>query len=180
MACAPACARKRPRKHLDSGYVHVYEHEHVHVQASVFHSLRYTPPCGDSSWIENGGERGIPRIVCSAVRPHRFESPARDLLDPSGGERGIRTPDTAFGPYNDLANRRLQPLGHLSAAGIFRTTTLLLGASSINGALWRIRTTGLLIRSQMLYPAELRARTRGIKVPNLETFSREGELKVGV
>ncbi len=30
------------------------------------------------------------------------------------GERGIRTPDTAFGPYNDLANRRLQPLGHLS------------------------------------------------------------------
>ena len=32
-----------------------------------------------------------------------------------GGERGIRTPDTAFGPYNDLANRRLQPLGHLSA-----------------------------------------------------------------
>ena len=35
-----------------------------------------------------------------------------------GGERGIRTPDTAFGPYNDLANRRLQPLGHLSAYGI--------------------------------------------------------------
>jgi hypothetical protein len=33
----------------------------------------------------------------------------------SGGEGGIRTPDTGFGPYNGLANRRLQPLGHLSA-----------------------------------------------------------------
>ena len=33
----------------------------------------------------------------------------------SGGEGGIRTLDTGFGPYNGLANRRLQPLGHLSA-----------------------------------------------------------------
>ena len=33
-----------------------------------------------------------------------------------GGEGGIRTLDTGFGPYNGLANRRLQPLGHLSAA----------------------------------------------------------------
>src|SRR5215469_9580283 len=32
-----------------------------------------------------------------------------------GGERGIRTLDTGFSPYNGLANRRLQPLGHLSA-----------------------------------------------------------------
>jgi hypothetical protein len=32
----------------------------------------------------------------------------------SGGEGGIRTPGTGFGPYNGLANRRLQPLGHLS------------------------------------------------------------------
>ena len=31
-----------------------------------------------------------------------------------GGEGGIRTLDTGFGPYNGLANRRLQPLGHLS------------------------------------------------------------------
>jgi hypothetical protein len=34
----------------------------------------------------------------------------------SGGERGIRTLDRAFQPYNGLANRRLQPLGHLSGA----------------------------------------------------------------
>src|SRR5258706_4219462 len=31
-----------------------------------------------------------------------------------GGDAGIRTLDTALGPYNGLANRRLQPLGHVS------------------------------------------------------------------
>jgi hypothetical protein len=34
----------------------------------------------------------------------------------TGGEAGIRTLDRAFRPYNGLANRRLQPLGHLTAA----------------------------------------------------------------
>src|SRR5690348_214112 len=33
----------------------------------------------------------------------------------TGGAGGIRTLDTAFQPYNGLANRRLQPLGHSSA-----------------------------------------------------------------
>ena len=32
----------------------------------------------------------------------------------SGGEGGIRTPGTGFSPYNGLANRRIQPLCHLS------------------------------------------------------------------
>ena len=32
----------------------------------------------------------------------------------NGGEGGIRTLDTGVSPYNGLANRRLQPLGHLS------------------------------------------------------------------
>src|SRR5271154_5409164 len=31
-----------------------------------------------------------------------------------GGEGGIRTLGTGVSPYNGLANRRLQPLGHLS------------------------------------------------------------------
>ena len=31
-----------------------------------------------------------------------------------GGDGGIRTLDTGVSPYNGLANRRLQPLGHLS------------------------------------------------------------------
>jgi hypothetical protein len=35
----------------------------------------------------------------------------------SGGEGGIRTPGTSFSSYNGLANRRLQPLGHLSGVG---------------------------------------------------------------
>ena len=35
----------------------------------------------------------------------------------SGGEGGIRTLDTGVSPYNGLANRRLQPLGHLSGVG---------------------------------------------------------------
>ena len=32
----------------------------------------------------------------------------------NGGEGGIRTLDTGVSPYNGLANRRLQPLGHPS------------------------------------------------------------------
>jgi integrase-like protein len=32
----------------------------------------------------------------------------------TGGEAGIRTLGTGFSPYNGLANRRLQPLGHLT------------------------------------------------------------------
>ena len=35
----------------------------------------------------------------------------------SGGEAGIRTLGTGLSPYNGLANRRLQPLGHLTADG---------------------------------------------------------------
>jgi hypothetical protein len=31
-----------------------------------------------------------------------------------GGDGGIRTLDRALQPYNGLANRRLQPLGHVS------------------------------------------------------------------
>src|SRR6516165_5248022 len=42
----------------------------------------------------------------------------------TGGEGGIRTPDRAVKPYNGLANRRLQPLGHLSAD----TATLIVSA----------------------------------------------------
>ena len=41
----------------------------------------------------------------------------------SGGEGGIRTLDTGVSPYNGLANRRLQPLGHLSGVVEFHFTT---------------------------------------------------------
>src|SRR5450755_2922093 len=45
----------------------------------------------------------------------------------SGGEGGIRTPGTGVSPYNGLANRRLQPLGHLS--GKFGGTNLVIVAA---------------------------------------------------
>jgi hypothetical protein len=38
----------------------------------------------------------------------------------TGGEGGIRTPGRSFGPYNGLANRRIQPLCHLSAANVLQ------------------------------------------------------------
>jgi hypothetical protein len=38
----------------------------------------------------------------------------RGSLYRDGGYRGIRTRDRALQPYNGLANRRLQPLGHSS------------------------------------------------------------------
>ncbi len=39
------------------------------------------------------------------------------LLIYTGGEGGIRTPVGGFSPQNGLANRRIQPLCHLSAGG---------------------------------------------------------------
>src|SRR5271157_4866605 len=44
-------------------------------------------------------------------------------IENSGGEGGIRTPGTGFSPYNGLANRRLQPLGHLSGVYFQQLTT---------------------------------------------------------
>src|SRR5437667_10379225 len=41
----------------------------------------------------------------------------------SYGEGGIRTPDRGISPYNGLANRRLQPLGHLSKLLVSSTLT---------------------------------------------------------
>ena len=35
----------------------------------------------------------------------------------NGGEAGIRTLGRGLSPYNGLANRRLQPLGHLTCRG---------------------------------------------------------------
>src|SRR3954454_14265383 len=57
------------------------------------------------------------------------DSPARTKLGAkrrakSGGEAGIRTLGTTLRSYNGLANRRLQPLGHLTVrANYCRTRT---------------------------------------------------------
>src|SRR3569833_2186651 len=39
---------------------------------------------------------------------------AHNITEGNGGAGGIRTLDRALQPYNGLANRRLQPLGHVS------------------------------------------------------------------
>ena len=43
----------------------------------------------------------------------------------SGGEGGIRTPGTGFSQYNGLANRRIQPLCHLSGVCFQYISTVL-------------------------------------------------------
>jgi hypothetical protein len=59
-----------------------------------------------------------------------------------GGEAGIRTLDTGFGPYNGLANRRLQPLGHLTARlQVYGSTTLTRNRRrALNGGASRVQT----------------------------------------
>ena len=52
-----------------------------------------------------------------------------------GGEAGIRTLGTGLSPYNGLANRRLQPLGHLT---VMRTLSIREASSCGNPAVPRI------------------------------------------
>src|SRR6185503_2328188 len=64
----------------------------------------------------------------------------------SGGERGIRTLDTGFSPYNGLANRRLHPLALLSSityvlAIVLSCLLYTIGTSRIRGMAgdcWRL------------------------------------------
>jgi hypothetical protein len=49
-----------------------------------------------------------------AARNHVLSCNINTLV--GGGDGGIRTLDRALQPYNGLANRRLQPLGHVSRA----------------------------------------------------------------
>ena len=67
--------------------------------------------------------------------PANSSGKGNERLGKTGGEAGIRTLGTAIQPYNGLANRRLKPLGHLSAAthrivarsGLGRRAAFLLG-----------------------------------------------------
>src|SRR4051812_9829817 len=50
-----------------------------------------------------------------SIRPKRAgEGEIVSIKQRVGGDGGIRTLDRALQPYNGLANRRLQPLGHIS------------------------------------------------------------------
>jgi hypothetical protein len=73
---------------------------------------------------------GLPTVAANEVSVWRIGLPtvaANEVtrLAEVGGEAGIRTLDTAFRPYNGLANRRLQPLGHLTVlVQVYRTQAL--------------------------------------------------------
>jgi hypothetical protein len=70
-------------------------------------------------------------------------------LQGKSGERGIRTLDTGLTPYNGLANRRLQPLGHLSLC--FAVSNSLPrragGLSLLPHCDWVVHTDGRRVRS---------------------------------
>src|SRR5947199_7646175 len=53
--------------------------------------------------------------MCVARRYKTKNQQNQILTRHYGGDGGIRTLDRALQPYNGLANRRLQPLGHISA-----------------------------------------------------------------
>jgi hypothetical protein len=55
----------------------------------------------------------IPHPTVPIEEPYK-ENGSAEKDGPEYGEGGIRTLDRALQPYNGLANRRLQPLGHLS------------------------------------------------------------------
>ncbi len=66
----------------------------------------------------------VSKISTTPVRPSapRNSSPKLRVGQIGiGGDGGIRTLDRALQPYNGLANRRLQPLGHVSIAQIWRS-----------------------------------------------------------
>ena len=68
-------------------------------------------PRGPWKLLENNGRIAHNDIAAQNLARRSVVNPANVF---QSGETGIRTPDTGLTPYNGLANRRLQPLGHLS------------------------------------------------------------------
>src|SRR5262247_3386315 len=82
-----------------------------------------------SSSFISGSERGRtsnPRFRRPVLYPLSYGSPRKD-----GGEGGIRTLGTGNPPYAGLANRCLQPLGHLSRLTTPASYTLRLSAQEM-------------------------------------------------
>ena len=68
----------------------------------------------------------IAQAVATAASQSLRNPAASENREETGGEAGIRTLDTAFRPYNGLANRRLQPLGHLTVSKLLRILRIFL------------------------------------------------------
>ena len=58
---------------------------------------------------------GRGNMMATAAGSGRGAGEAQEEVGRFGGEAGIRTLGRGLSPYNGLANRRLQPLGHLTA-----------------------------------------------------------------
>jgi hypothetical protein len=93
---------------------------------------------------QSGSPRRGDRAAGAAVRRSKLwryignGGPAAKTINESGGitggEAGIRTLDRGLSPYNGLANRRLRPLGHLTARlQVYVTTALTRKCSVVNG-----------------------------------------------
>src|SRR5688500_1321784 len=63
-----------------------------------------------------------------------------------GGEAGIRTLGRSLSPYNGLANRRLRPLGHLTAAPSIRKIRTCVDVSIRRATVFRSATCADLAR----------------------------------
>ena len=90
-----------------------------------------------------------------------------------GGEAGIRTLDTAFGPYNGLANRRLQPLGHLTAT---RTPSIRQASADRDIFINIFMATTVHIPDQLLKSVDRRAKALGISRNRLVVRALEATL----
>ena len=84
---------------------------------------------GDGALRTGDGGREIARVI-APVPVGRL--PFSGFLN---GDGGIRTLDTGLSPYNGLANRRLQPLGHVSRPSAARAMSMIGAGLSILPAL---------------------------------------------
>jgi hypothetical protein len=120
-------------------------------------SVRIAPGRARAAQKVYRGDRDLGRIaegdwLCKRATNARRRNPPRSyefkkspgikgflvqlIAGKDGGDGGIRTLDRALQPYNGLANRRLQPLGHVSNmadmpdAGATRKRQIRLGRTS--------------------------------------------------
>src|SRR5581483_6408587 len=101
---------------------------YLRTQSQLRRAVRAPPTCRYP--VGDGAKRR--RCVMSKSRVHRSDQwrlkspPIGGLLNGTDGKGGILTLDTGFSPYNGLANRRLQPLGHLSGICLQQFSTRIL------------------------------------------------------
>src|SRR5436190_9518686 len=101
--------------------------------------------------------------------PRRSCPPATRSRAKGGGAGGIRTLDRALQPYNGLANRRLQPLGHSSIEADMPDA----------GASRKRQIPGCLIQSHLATPGLLIEALRCILKPAPRIVTRASQMRHG-